>query len=237
MTNYDIVVHTEAELKMINDMQSCLEQLESQTYRGKVMDILEFYHASKRVQPFIDEFNSFVGETACTCTTLDDAGDVDCMHPAGKFDMKRVVWSIFKDGHCLICGTYDLTDGICDHRALHDDCYKLATEYEPCLRDVNDGYRKNRLCQFLKWDKGKHRWEQRTLHYHGAMPECVMQREWRTTCEEAQVVLQRLKCKREEEVLRLKWLALAMGQHSRLGSNSPATGLYPEIIAMIMHQA
>jgi len=235
MTYYDMVVHTEAELNMINDMKSCLENLKSEKYRGQLMDMIQSYHAEKRLVPFIYHFNSFRGQTAyemvCTCTKLDSIGDLDCMHPTGKFDIRRVQFA-FDNGHCLICGTYDLADGICEHRALFDDC-KMVAGGRGRLANPTDEFERQ-LRRVLRYDAKMHTWEQTHVSINSPPEDMVLQREWRAERVEAEVVLQNLKMKREEEQHRVDWLSLAMGQHPRLGANSQTNGMRPEIIAMIM---
>jgi len=201
MTYYDMVVCT------INKVQSYLEVIKSQKYRSKVMDMMQYYHAEKRLMPFIRHLNSFT--------------------PTAKFDIERMSCEFF-DGHCLVCGTYDI---ICDHRALADDCRKVSSEMG---RVVNlPRHFQKRLDQFLLHDEPMYAWEDRKENIDHP-PECmVLQREWRAECAEAEVVLQNLKWKREEGQ-RLNWLALAMGLHPRLGANSPAHCLDPEIIDKIM---
>ncbi|KAJ1494253.1 hypothetical protein T484DRAFT_1741576 [Baffinella frigidus] len=81
MHNYDVVVYTEDELKIVKDIETCLGELTSEFFRGKANDMLEYFHASKRVLGFMNDFNSFTGNTSCKCDIMDLGDEPDCMPP------------------------------------------------------------------------------------------------------------------------------------------------------------
>jgi hypothetical protein len=203
MHNYDIVMYTEHELIIVKDIETCLEKLTSEFFKGKAKDMLEYFHASKRVLPFMNDFDSF-GKTPCTCTIMDFDNEPDCMHP-GTFNVNRV-FSSSQDFHCLVCGSYNCNDGTCEHKVLHDDCMKISRDGRSFPRYNKHGIphhtRSGRthtleLDSYMKHDKAMTADENRLP---SPTEQQVLEREWRVRMDETQVALDHFKQNRVHEV-------------------------------------
>ena len=233
MLDYDLVVYTEFDLKVIADLETCFNRLTSRANKRYVSQMILHYHASKRLLPYIERFESSPDNTGCPCTKLDRYNEPDCMHP-DEFDMHRLQ-ERYMQSHCLICYTRNCEGEICDHKVLHDDCMKvlhtsigLTHAKEDELHIAGNTPYTEVLQGYTDTDKTQREWENTNSRFNFLLVDS-----WPARVQEAQVALDDFK---RVGLHRNKSLAMAMGQHSRLGAKSSANMLNTDLLAMVMKE-
>jgi hypothetical protein len=257
MEDYDLVDYNDEELAKIKEMEDCMRKLTSEKYQGLAKTCLLAIHAEKRVRKFKDAFNSSPDPTACTRTITDTIfqdsrlrmykdifnpspyptacactipyinNEPNCMHP-GAFDMDRVRENYIIANHCLICGARDCDreDSTCGHKVLIND-------FEMTIR--KRWFRG--LCTPVMWNKYDFEmaaWETGQIERWGPPYRMIQEREWQATVAEIEVTRVEFTQKQVERRFQAKCLAMAMGQHPRLGAKSLTSCMDPEILRIVM---
>jgi hypothetical protein len=230
MRDYDLVVYTVDDLNAIAAIETCLNGLTSREHKRELRQMIEHYHSSMRLSPFIDSFNSCPDNTGCPCTKLDRHDEPDCMH-AGYFDLGRFRVR-YMESHCLICYTRNCEGEICDHQVLYDDCVKVLHTQIGLLHAKEDELHiagntpyTELLEHYTDTDKTQREWEDEHSWFNNLLVDS-----WPDWVREAQARLDDFKL---VGLRQKKSLAMAMGQHSRLGAQSSTNMLNPEMLAMV----
>ena len=229
MKNYDIISYTQKDIDTLKIMEDCAAKLKSEKFKGIVNDEIMCFLANKRLINFIvTVYNSSPNDNTCNCeAVLDCAGEPDCMHP-GNFDVQRVSWSASQDNHCLICGIRNLTETICAHTVVHNDCEKVSRGTHATS---SAGTIARLLSPYLAHDKMQVLFE-KSFTFH--CPEyIILQREWQKRARKAENVLECIRINRRE-VDETKYMAVAMALHERLGAKASIKIVSPDVIYEIM---
>jgi hypothetical protein len=234
MEDYDLVCYNKEELAKIEKIENCMETLKSEKYQGVARTWLLSIHAKKRVDQFQRVFDLCPSQTACTCTIMDVYNKPECIYPGG-FNRYHFHITYMQDKHCLLCGVRncDRKDSTCGHKVLHDDCVKIVrNELWASHNTLNTN-------SFLELDKRTKDWETLLISMWGEEADLPynmrVEREWVTKITELEVTLVEFTQKQvERRCFEAKWLAMAMGQHPRLGAKSHTSCMDPEILHIVM---
>jgi hypothetical protein len=243
MRDYDLVVYTAFDLKAISDMEKCHQGLTSSAHKRDVSHMLLHYHTSMRLRPFIERYGLRRGERAgCPCTKIDELrSEPDCMH-TGEFDPDRFR-ARYMQSHCLICSTRNCEGEICDHQVLHDDCIKIQSPHSPIgllhanedeLHIAGNVPYKVLLEEFSSTDKTEREWEDNNWRIYSTREDDLFD-SWPAWVQQAQITLLEFTQKQAyRRCFEANWLAMAMGQHPRLGAKSLTSCMDPEILHIVM---